>query len=186
MIPPQMTIGHRTVYSVTLLQSRNIYNIFGNTFQSGSVKPKKPQKKAQASKAEGKRDKHREWKDRGDACLLFTEDNRIKFHYQDEETDLCLKHSGPVYEFLMELKDGECPRDVLETNEKIGLTRKGTKRSFTDVTRRTNEHLNDKVAAKVKTKGFADIPDNIKFVGYDEQKKVYRFYIPIQHADKID
>jgi hypothetical protein len=146
------------------------------TINNRSAKKKKRVKKI-TSTGSAKESKFKEWKNCDEACLIFNDKDRILFYYQGKDYDLCLKHSGPVYELINELAWGECKRDDLMANKKILITKKGTRRILSDVLRRTNELLNTKVRLFAMKHKITDIPDDIKFVGFNKIKKTYQFYI---------
>lgn len=161
---------------VNHIEIGTIQNIFGKMPQSGSSPKKKKTKKSKVVDA-ARESKFREWKNCGDACLVFNSKERIIFYYKEKDYDLRLRHSGPVYELIRELAWGECKRDDLFANKKISFTKKGTRRVLSDVFRRTNELLNLKVRLVAMKHNIADVPENIKFVGFDKIKKTYRFYM---------
>ena len=166
---------------VNHINIETLQNIFGST-KSKRTKKSISSNSGTLNKnsSKSKARKYQEWINCEDACLIFN-NKRIIFHYQGIDMDLCLRHSGPVYEMIMELMQGECPRSVLLNNERLMISSKGKKRTLADILRRTNEHLNAKVASLSEKKGISGVPDNIKFVGYDKSNQIYRFYIRIEH-----
>ena len=153
--------------------------IYGNN----NPVPKNKSQPAKKKKTAPGEDKFQIWdKKRYDAKLKVDKNDRIKFHYQEEEWDLRIKHSGPVYEFIKELYWGEKTKDQLKTNKALMINSKGNERVISDIIRRTNETFNSKIKLLSEKHKLSGIPDNIKFVGYDSNENIYRFYFPIEHS----
>jgi hypothetical protein len=154
-------------------QPGNIIGSSANKDLAGSIGDQKPSKRQRRStrKSEHKI-KYHEWTKRGDAKLIFTKDERIKFYYNEIEKDLFVKHGTRHFNLLALLFKLKCVgTDEIKYDDTI-CKKKTTPPS--EVVRQTNKYLNK----RIHEKGFI-VPDNVKYIGYDNANKIYRFYIEI-------
>lgn len=118
-------------------------------------------KRKKTSRAENPK-KYRPWASCGDACFII-EDNRIKFHYNNDIKDLRLKSESRTHKMLFLLKTGS-----LQSNEiKDKLCSAKTKPS--KIVAYANKTLNEKIAMV----GFVNVPKAVQYIKYD---KVYSSY----------
>lgn len=134
---------------------------------------KKPVKETK-TKAFAKDRKFNKWENSKDAAFLFTDNDRIKFRYNEVIKDLRLGHNTRYYELMLLLHDNELTSDHIKRMKKICPTPK-TKPS--EVVRQANESLNK----QIRKIGYTDIPENVKFIGLDELTKKYRYYIAVEN-----
>lgn len=138
---------------------------------TGSVKARK----VKADKAKKPEKKFKTWKNSGDACFII-EDNRIKFHYEDEIKDLKLRNESRPHELLFMLSSGS----VSGKEIKKKLCTEKTKPY--NVVRDSNQMLNNKIAKL----GFEDVPQDVEFIEYDETYNSYSCCLKIHHKEEFD
>ena len=169
-----LEILYRDIKNITFYHNSTIegdvYNIFGNTLQSGTTKLKKKNPKISKKTGVAKESKFNEWKKCGDACFIYTNNDRIKFRYNEKINDLKLGHKSRYYNLMIYLHDNELTPSQIKEMPKICPTPK-TKPS--EVVRQANEALNKKITML----GYIGLPENIKFIGLDKSSNKYRFYI---------
>lgn len=104
-----------------------------------------------------KEQKFQPWGNSGDACFII-ENDRIKFHYQDQIKDLKLKYNSHTLNLLVFLNESSLQPS--EIKEKICPNTKNKASKIVDY---ANELLNTKIAGL----GFSDIPSDVEFIRRD-------------------
>lgn len=118
----------------------------------GKGSKKKKNKKPKKSEKE-----FQPWKNSGDACFII-ENDRIKFHYQEQIKDLKLKKGSHTLDLLVLLSGTS-----LQPSEIQNKICPDTKNKASKIVNYANELLNKKIAQI----GFVDVPTNREFIKRD-------------------
>jgi len=115
------------------------------------------QTKKKPGKSKEKKKKFQPWKNSGDACFII-ENDRIKFHYQEQIKDLKLKKGSHTLDLLVLLSGAS-----LQPSEIQNKICPDTKNKASKIVNYANELLNKKIAQI----GFVDVPTNREFIKRD-------------------
>ncbi len=115
------------------------------------------QTKKKPGKSKEKKKKFQPWKNSGDACFII-ENDRIKFHYQEQIKDLKLGKGSHTLNLLVLLSGAS-----LQPSEIKNKICPDTKNKASKIVNYANELLNKKIAQI----GFVDVPTNREFIKRD-------------------
>ena len=116
------------------------------------------QSKKKTKKAEKSQKRFQPWTKSGDACFVI-ENNRVKFHYNNEIKDLKLKSESNTHRLLLLIRCGSLQPSEIKAEICPNTTNKASK-----VVDYANQLLNEKIAAV----GFMGVPPNVEFIERDK------------------